>query len=194
MAAPTKNFTSIADSTIDPDSPLTTTLMTNLRDNDENFNSQLIGETSPFVAAEKHNHDGVNSAIVDSVALFNVTVSFVATGLTNTSLIDVGSALTIPAAQLTRDRTVFVICTGAYEVISGSDQEFRLRVASTNHNIYPSSINGAGGQDNPFSFLALNVIDTISSGGAQTIQLQFSNAGSGNTNLDRVDLSAILIN
>ncbi len=64
MAAPTKSFITIADSAVDPDSPVTTTLLSALQGNDENLNSQLIGETSPFVAAQKHNHDGINSALI----------------------------------------------------------------------------------------------------------------------------------
>ena len=64
MVAPTKSFTPVADADIDPDSPLTTGLVTALRDRDENLSSQLIGETSPFTAAQKHDHDGVNSALL----------------------------------------------------------------------------------------------------------------------------------
>lgn len=82
MAAPSKSFTAIVDSDLDPDSPLTTGLMTALRDNDENFNSQLIGETTPFVAAQKHDHDGANSKKVTGIdaaaiktALFNLSTA-----------------------------------------------------------------------------------------------------------------------
>lgn len=61
MAPPSKTFTIIPDSAIDPDSPLTTTLMTNLRDNDIHL-EEWLGKN--FVAAIDHDHDGVNSANV----------------------------------------------------------------------------------------------------------------------------------
>lgn len=60
MAAPSKSFTFIPDGDIDPDSPITTGLMTELRDNDQHLESWL-GES--FVAAVDHNHDGVNSKL-----------------------------------------------------------------------------------------------------------------------------------
>ena len=66
MTAPTKSFTVIPDTDIDPDSPITTGLMTALRDNDQNMMAQLVGEplATPVYAPEKfgHTHDGVNSA------------------------------------------------------------------------------------------------------------------------------------
>lgn len=64
MVVPSKSFTVIGDADIDPDSPITTGLLNSYRDRDENLSSQLIGETSPFTAAQKHDHDGLNSALV----------------------------------------------------------------------------------------------------------------------------------
>lgn len=61
MTAPSKSYTAIPDSDIDPESPLTTTLMTALRDNDVNVHEWLGGSYTPAV---DHNHDGVNSAIL----------------------------------------------------------------------------------------------------------------------------------
>lgn len=61
MVAPSKPFTVIPDGDIDPDSPLTTGLMTNLRDNDVH-NEEWIGDG--FTAAKDHDHDGINSATV----------------------------------------------------------------------------------------------------------------------------------
>lgn len=61
MVAPTKNFSNILDSQVDVDSPLDQTLMTQIRDNLVNLKEWLgIG----YVAAQNHNHDGVNSAAV----------------------------------------------------------------------------------------------------------------------------------
>ncbi len=67
MAAPSKSFTFIPDGDIDPDSPITTGLMTELRDNDQHLESWL-GES--FVAAVDHDHDGVNSKAVAVASLF----------------------------------------------------------------------------------------------------------------------------
>jgi len=61
MAAPSKNFTVIADGLIDADSPLTETLMTSLRDNDIHL-EEAMGRD--FVLAANHDHDDVNSAAV----------------------------------------------------------------------------------------------------------------------------------
>jgi len=62
MTAPTKNFTAIADSAIDAESPITETLMTQMRDNMEHL-EEWLGKD--FAAAQNHNHDGVNSALVE---------------------------------------------------------------------------------------------------------------------------------
>lgn len=63
MVAPSKSFTVIADSAIDPDSPLTTGLFTNFRDNDIHL-EEWLGDA--FTAAKDHNHDDVNSKRVPS--------------------------------------------------------------------------------------------------------------------------------
>ncbi len=59
MVAPSKSFTVIADGALDSDSPLTTTLMVNFRDNDIHL-EEWLGDS--FVAAKDHDHDGVNSS------------------------------------------------------------------------------------------------------------------------------------
>ncbi len=67
MAAPAASFTVIPTADIDPDSPLTSGLMTSIRDNIENVFAQIVGDpvgTPTFVAAAEHDHDGVNSKVV----------------------------------------------------------------------------------------------------------------------------------
>ncbi|MDJ0513090.1 MAG: hypothetical protein QNJ62_06570 [Methyloceanibacter sp.] len=61
MVAPSKNFTSIPDTSVDTDSPLTTTLMTQYRDNDIHL-EEWLGKN--YTAAVDHDHDGVNSALI----------------------------------------------------------------------------------------------------------------------------------
>lgn len=64
MAAITKAFTAIADSAVDPDSPVDTTLITSLRDNDIHLR-EWLGASYYAGAAQDHNHDGVGSAMVE---------------------------------------------------------------------------------------------------------------------------------
>lgn len=59
MAAPSKNFTVIADSAIDADSPITADLMEDFRDNDIHL-EEWLGKD--YTAAQNHDHDGTNSA------------------------------------------------------------------------------------------------------------------------------------
>jgi len=61
MAAPSKTFSAPTDSQIDPNSPVDTTLMTQLRDNDVHL-EEWMGKN--YTAAVDHDHDGVNSKIV----------------------------------------------------------------------------------------------------------------------------------
>lgn len=61
MPAPSKNFTVIPDSDIDPESPLTTGLMTDFRDNDIHL-EEWLGKD--YTAAANHDHDGVNSKML----------------------------------------------------------------------------------------------------------------------------------
>lgn len=73
MTAPTKNFTAIVDADIDPDSPLSTTLMTAYRDRDQNLKEWLGGS---YTAAVDHNHDGVNSALLAGNVAGNLFMFF----------------------------------------------------------------------------------------------------------------------
>lgn len=62
MPAPSKNWTDIADTSIDPDSPITTSLMTAIRD-DLVHVKEWIGHG--FTAQQAHTHNGVDSALVE---------------------------------------------------------------------------------------------------------------------------------
>jgi hypothetical protein len=64
MAAITKTWTDIADAAVDPDSPLTTSLITALRDN-AIWVREWLGYSFTGAAVQDHNHDGTNSARVD---------------------------------------------------------------------------------------------------------------------------------
>ena len=65
MTAITKSWTTIADAAVDPDSPLTTSLITALRDNDI-YLREWLGASYTAGAVQDHSHDGVDSALVDT--------------------------------------------------------------------------------------------------------------------------------
>jgi hypothetical protein len=64
MAAITKTWTDVADAAVDPDSPLTTGLITALRDN-AIWVREWLGYSYTAGAVQDHNHDGNNSARVE---------------------------------------------------------------------------------------------------------------------------------
>lgn len=64
MTAITKTFTVIADTAVDPDSPMDTVLVTALRDNDLHLR-EWLGASYIAGAVQDHNHDGSNSAAID---------------------------------------------------------------------------------------------------------------------------------
>ncbi len=66
MPAPSKNFTVVADSQVDGSSPLDTTLVTALRDNDQHL-EEWLGKD--FAAAQNHEHNNVDSARVKEANL-----------------------------------------------------------------------------------------------------------------------------
>ena len=63
MTAISKNFVTIADTAVDPDSPIDAQLMTGLRDS-LIYLREWLGAGYTAGAAQNHNHDGVNSALV----------------------------------------------------------------------------------------------------------------------------------
>lgn len=64
MTAITKAFTAIADAAVDPDSPVTTSLVTALRDNSTHLR-EWLGAAYTAGAVQDHDHDGLNSALID---------------------------------------------------------------------------------------------------------------------------------
>lgn len=61
MPAPSVAFTVIPDSDIDPESPITTTLMTAIRDDLQHLR-EWIGHG--YTAAQAHSHDGIDSRLL----------------------------------------------------------------------------------------------------------------------------------
>lgn len=73
MTAPSKNFTSVPDASIDVDSPWTQEVTTQYRDNDIHLEEWL---GASYTAAQDHNHDGVNSALIEVGPNFQRNGSF----------------------------------------------------------------------------------------------------------------------
>lgn len=66
MTVPSKNFTNIPDGDIDADSPLTETLMTQIRDSLVHL-EEWLGDG--YSASKDHDHDGVNSKNIPAGAI-----------------------------------------------------------------------------------------------------------------------------
>lgn len=64
MTALTKPWTSVDDAAIDPNSPITTGLMTALRDNNI-YLREWLGGSFTAGAVQNHDHDGINSAPIE---------------------------------------------------------------------------------------------------------------------------------
>lgn len=64
MTAISKSWVTIADSAVDPDSPVDTTLMTGIRDDLVHLR-EWLGASFTAGAVQDHNHDGVNSALME---------------------------------------------------------------------------------------------------------------------------------
>ena len=101
MVAPTEVFSTITTAQTDADSPVDVTLMGSYRGNLINLNEQIIGpSTAPtYVAAQAHDHDGVNSAPVTIHTLTSGTnVFFRSTveSLTNSTISTVVMQVGIP--------------------------------------------------------------------------------------------------
>ena len=96
MPAPSKVFTTFADSAVDPDSPIDTTLMTGLRDNDIHL-KEWLGLS--YTAAQNHDHDGTNSKLVVSVADGSITTTKVVDGNITTAKLADGNTTTAKLAD-----------------------------------------------------------------------------------------------
>lgn len=97
MAVPSEIFSTITTSQVDADSPLDVTLMEAIRGNLINVNEQLIGGAgSTFVAAQAHDHDGLNSAPVTVHTLTSGTRVFFRSTIETT----VASTVSVVAMQV----------------------------------------------------------------------------------------------
>lgn len=114
MPAPAKNFTTIADSSVDGSSPLDTTIVTAIRDNDQHL-EEWLGKD--YAAATNHDHDGVNSARVKEADLDRTGGVRVFDDFLFNNVSGLWSVIT--AAYLTADNGVVrIIGGGSLEAVS----------------------------------------------------------------------------
>lgn len=182
MAAPSKSFTIITDARIDPDSPLPTGLLTDFRDNDIHM-EEWLGLS--FVAAQDHNHDGVNSALVTNASL----VFDQATG--GSASISTGgfngiTNVTVAAADLPINRDAMIICTGGV-TSSGDVPQVRLVVAGVAKQTLDVPISAL---DHIFS---ISEIVNLASGSDRLIDIQGARGSSGTSTFANVNLFSVLI-
>lgn len=186
MVAPSKNFTVIPDSDIDPDSPITTGLMTELRDNDIHL-EEWLGLS--FTAAQDHDHDGVNSAAVALVFDQITNQGATATGAQT----DIAT-ITVASADLPANRDAMIIASGHISHAGGGafpgTGTVRLLVDAVAKQTIPTKFLNATEEQQ----FALSEIVTLSTGSDRIIKVQgVTTAGNNHVYAD-VNLFSVLIN
>lgn len=183
MVTPSKSFTVIPDSDIDPDSPITTGLMTALRDNDVHI-EEWLGDG--FVAAKNHNHDGINSK---NIALtFDQTIvasaGFSGTGFTTIATV------TVASADLPSNRDALIICSLQVTHTAAQFPEFRLVADGTPlSQLITPNITAA----NEVKALTLSEIVQLTTGASRDIILEARVGSSGSATAEEIVLKSVLI-
>lgn len=174
MVDPDKDFDAISDAEIDPDSPITTGLVTKIRDALEHL-EQWLGDG--FVAVKNHDHDGVNSKQVVGTLSFEGVGSGSTHTLTNSSsdffmINATATALDgntpfeeiLYKTDLTVDLAAFTM-TGVANIIHEDE------TAGTLLLLPPVTISGTSLPDNTF----VTIVSRVSSGGGlQLYQIRYN--------------------
>lgn len=134
MAAPSEPFTIIADASVDPDSPLTTGLMLALKRNDIHL-EEWLGLS--FVAAQDHDHDGVNSKGVIGASLIFIERHESAADEVSFDF----------SATLDGDTEAVYLLTGRLKDDSTSAPTLTLRANAASTGVVVASIGALGGID-----------------------------------------------
>jgi len=130
MATPTKNWTDIPDSAIDADSPLDTTLLTEIRDDLVHLR-EWMGLN--FTAAQDHNHDGVNSALPGATGSYTTTGGaadlVLAADTEQWKLGDVNGTWTkIKEFKIGRGGSLRIVFDGMYTLFAGAPTSVGARI------------------------------------------------------------------
>ena len=140
MAAPSKAWVVIADSQIDADSPLDTTLVTALRDDVVHL-EEWLGDG--YTAAKDHDHDAVNSK---SVVLGDGVVTTAKLAATSVTGAKISKTVVSSSSQAILAGATWTPAAGVYQVVSeGSDDStgisFQILVSAVWRNGTDASVN-----------------------------------------------------
>lgn len=187
MVALTKAFTVIPDADVDPDSPVTTTLMTQLRDNDIHLEEWL--GLSATVKIADHAHAGFavdGTKVISQVALvFDQSTGNSASIAAGAGAVDIAT-ITVAAADLPSNRDAMIIASGdADPKGNGGDLKVRFEVDGVvKQTVDVFSLVSTSGEKDAW---ALSEIVNLTSGAARTIKVQGVSTAVGadvaNTNL-----------
>ncbi len=161
MAAPAASFTVIPTADTDPDSPVTSSLFTNLVANIENVFAQLVGDpvgTPTFTPAAEHDHDGVNSKVVNGADFILVEKKLITSNVT-----------TITFSGLNGDVDEVYKLIGRF--ISSATTNYILRPNALTTNLFTTGFRGDGTTLTNFSD-ASNIIIAQRLAGGQ-VETQF---------------------
>lgn len=166
MPAPSKNFTVIADSAVDAESPVDTSLMQALRDNDQHL-KEWLGKD--YVAEQNHNHDGVNSKSVGGMQIMLMDED-VSNG--SQSFVSVKNArIYIPADITTLTYTALV------KIATLGTPDMRLNIGATDGSTISGTTDGTA-----YNWTASEgTIDVSALSGWQTFNIQLKASLSSHT-------------
>ena len=169
MVAPSKNFTVIADADIDPDSPVTTGLMTALRDNDIHL-EEWLGLSATLKQAD-HAHAGFGvdgTKVISQVALvFDQTTN---NSGSLTGAFTVMATITVASADLPSNRDAMIIATMALDLTTASAQAIiKLRVDGVDKQSLTIGVGALSGDEEG---IALSEIVNLTSGSDRVIEVQ----------------------
>lgn len=196
MAIPSEDFTVIPDGDVDPDSPVSTNLMTELRDNDIHL-EEWLGDG--FVAAIDHDHDGANSKKIDASNILNsAPKAFKDTNQSSQDLTtSFGSmaAITVLAADLNVNKDAFIVVSGKVEQSApnlGSIPTVKIVVDGSDDQILPLQSTATVGTLQTYSLVGLV---TLTSGSDRVVQVMAKESnGSGGYANTNISLALILVN
>jgi len=195
MVAPSKSFTVIVDADVDPDSPVTTNLMTELRDNTIHL-EEWLGDG--FTAAKNHDHNGTNSKKIDAANVLNLgdkalrDIDQTSQDLT-TSFADLAS-ITVLAADLLVNKDAFIVVAGKVEQSSNNTSipELKIVVEGVDDQILALESTAATGTIQTYSLVGLV---TLVSGSNRIVKVQGKESSASgayaNTN---ISLALFLVN
>lgn len=178
MAAPSRAWTIIPDGDVDSDSPVSTILMSAIQGNLIHL-EEWLGKD--YTAAQNHDHDGTNSALVAGGFLYgDDAVSAGTFATTSAVFVDVpGTTITIPAAQLPADRTVLVTAVFQLRATLGvTDPEAQLLIDGV--------ARGGTRTEGGLVFVRQSYVESylLFSGTAPVIKLQLRGIGGGGQSVE----------